>query len=435
MSDLSRFFTHGMSIVIGILLLVIVTVSLLRTVVVPRPLRSNYSDAVTGIVIGSTRLIARIRREYRDRDAVLSWGGPILILALLLSWLLGYLAAYTFLEFGASTDRSLAQAFRQAGSNLLTLGMGGSHDGSITVIDFMAAATGPIVIAMLIAFLPSVYSSYLERERIMVELAIIAGDPIWAPEWLVRAHIADSLDELIANFDAYADWATNLRLTHSTYPVLLHIRSPRFTRHPITTLLAMLDAANLLASLSSKVSHRQVFTMIINGSQAVEVLYVLFFAHRTKRSRIPILGRFLEPPLEASASEGPIPAWQRGLAAVHQASARDAALGMEPWRRGSVNAEAEAEIGVTRPDFDRAVAMMREAGVTIDRDVDQAWTMFRRIRTRYAFPACEIARALTAVPTPWSGPRTGGIATMWPTSVLEVLRSGAPVDPDRAADS
>ena len=108
---------------------------------------------------------------------------------------------------------------------------------------------------------------------------------------------------------------------------------------------------------------------------------------------------------------------------------------MEPWRRGSVNAEAEAEIGVTRADFDRAVAMMREAGVTIDRDVDQAWTMFRRIRTRYAFSACEIARALTAVPTPWSGPRTGGIATMWPTSVLEVLRSGAPVDPDRAADS
>ena len=85
--------SHGAALVIGIVILISVTVSLLRTVVVPRPLRSNYSDLVSFLVIGATRLIAKTRRQYKDKDAVLAWGGPVLILAMLVSWLVGYLIA------------------------------------------------------------------------------------------------------------------------------------------------------------------------------------------------------------------------------------------------------------------------------------------------------------------------------------------------------
>lgn len=420
--------SHGAALVIGVAILISVTVSLLRTVVVPRPLRSNFSDIVSALVIGVTRLIARTRRDYADKDAILTWGGPVLILALLVSWLAGYLVAYTFLEFGASADRTIGEAFRQAGSNLFTLGMGGTHDGTITIIDFMAAATGPIVIAMLIAFLPSVYSSYLDRERTMAELSSVAGEPIWAPEWLARAAVAGSIDNVVANMGTYADWATNLRLTHSTYPVLQHIRPPRYTRHPIVTLLAMLDAANLLASLCTKVPHRPLFIMIVNGSQALGILYDLFYAPRSWRSRIPIVGRLLQGDPTGNAEVYVVPAWQRNLAAIHVASARDAARGMAPWRSGALHTGEERASQLTRAEFDQAVDMLREAGLPIDRDPDASWTMFQQIRAGYEFPAYEIARTLTAVPAPWSGPRDGNIATIWPTSVLEVLRRGDLVD-------
>ena len=433
--------SHGLAFLAGIVILISVTVSLLRTVVVPRPLRSNYSDLVTATVIGTTRLIARTRPTYKDKDAVLSWGGPILIVAMLVSWLLGYLLAYTLLEFGASADRTVEQAFRQAGSNLFTLGMGGMHDGVLTIIDFMAAATGPIVIAMLIGFLPSVYSSYLDRERVMAEVGIVAGEPMWAPEWLARASLAGSLGNLVDAMPQYADWATNLRMTHATYPVLQFMRSARYTRHHIVTLLAMLDAANLLASVSTKVPHRQLFIMILNGSQALWTLQILFYSPRRWRSRVPILGRFMEPADALDAQVYSIPAWQRDLAAVHLASARDAARGMAPWRHGDDAPREVPESQLSRAEFDAAITMMREAGMTIDRDEDEAWAMFHRIRSRYEFPAYEIARALSAVPAPWSGPRNVDLPTIWPNSAVEIRRSdtgpgdGASAPPDRSAEA
>ena len=422
MNEVTHLFTHAVSFVIGVLLLIVVTVSLLRIVVVPRPLRSNFSDAVSGLVIGTTRLVARTRRSYQGKDSVLSWGGPILIIALLISWLLGYLVAYTFLEYGASTDRTLTQAFRQAGSNLFTLGLGGDHDTTLTVIDFMAAATGPIVIAMLIGFLPAVYSSYLDRERIMAEISVIGGEPIWAPEWLARASVSKTLDSLMTSFPAYADWATNLRMTHCTYPVLFHIRSPRFTRHSITTLLAVLDAANLLASLGPRTPDRRLFLMILNGSQALEIMYVLFFSPRSWRSRIPIVGRLLDPVDDTGAHIRAVSAWERSLTAVHLASARDSARGMGAWRLDDLQAGEDRPTSLTRADFDAAVEMLREAGLPIERDIDEAWAMFRALRTRYEFTSYEMARQLTAVPAPWSGPRNGVIETMWPASVVQIVR-------------
>lgn len=414
--------THTSAFVLGVVLFIVVTVSLLRTVVTPRPLRSNYSDAITGIVIGGTRLIARLRRSYAYKDSVLAWGGPLLIIGMLVGWLIGYFVAYSLLIFGASsTDRAFSEAARQAGSALFTLGMSGARTDDLVVIEFLAAATGPIVIAMLIGFLPSVYSSYLERERTMASLALIAGDPMWAPEWIVRSQLTGALGDFNAQMVTWAEWATNLRLTHTTYPVLQHVRSPRLTRHYVVTLLGLLDTAALLASLSTKVEHRHLFTMLLNGSQAFDSLYLLFYAPRKIRSRIPVLGRLISGSARDDYTTFAVPAWEQQLAAVHDASARDTAHSMGSIRIGDLVAGESQPIALTREEFEHAVAMIRESGFEIDRHPDEAWAMFRMIRSRYEFPAYVMAERLTAVPAPWSGPRRGFSTTIAPTSALEML--------------
>ena len=83
---------------------------------------------------------------------------------------------------------------RQAGSSLFTLGFASVNTEDQTIIDFMAAATGPIVIAMLIGFLPTIYSAYLEREVDVTMLSAMGGEPAWGPEFLSRMAMGDTLD-------------------------------------------------------------------------------------------------------------------------------------------------------------------------------------------------------------------------------------------------
>ncbi|MFZ4486926.1 MAG: hypothetical protein ACOYO9_10085, partial [Candidatus Nanopelagicales bacterium] len=136
--------SRGLSMTLGVVLFLAVTVSLMRTVIVPRPLRSLYTDAVMWLIISVVQVIARARRSFIARDSALAWIGPILILGLLIAWLFGFLVAYGLMLYGVG-GKGLGDSMRESGSSLFTLGFAGSDTENQTVIDFIAAATGPIV--------------------------------------------------------------------------------------------------------------------------------------------------------------------------------------------------------------------------------------------------------------------------------------------------
>ena len=91
--------SRGAATVFGLFLFVATTVSLMRTVVIPRALRSSISDTVASAVIGIAMLLSRMRRTYRGRDAVLAWAGPSIIMLQLITWLVLYLFSYGFLLY------------------------------------------------------------------------------------------------------------------------------------------------------------------------------------------------------------------------------------------------------------------------------------------------------------------------------------------------
>lgn len=428
--------SRGAATAAGIFLLIATIRSLMRTVVVPRALGSVISDTVSRAVVGVARGLARMRRSYEKRDSVLAWAGPTILIVQLITWLLLFLLAYGLLLYGIG-GQTFGESLREAGSSLFTLGFADVDTSDQTAIDFIAAATGPIVIALMIGFLPTIYGVYLERESATTALSTSAGEPAWGPEMLSRHTLADNLDEVNREFQQWTDFAASLRMSHTLYPVLLWVRSSRPHRHYVVSLLAVLDAASLTVSLTTKFDHRPAYQLLIQGGQSLEVLYTLLRRRQGWR-RLPLVSRRAAPHANPAPSQERLPGWNRKVIAVELASDRDALRGLGPDKLREVEEHGRESISLTREEFDSAVDLLRQSGFPIDRDLDDAWNQFSAARSRYEYAAYAICAILQAPSAPWSGPRALPSPTVWPHSALALLPEAREIldhkDPDQPAD-
>jgi hypothetical protein len=428
--------SRGAATVAGLVLFALTTISLMRTVVIPRTLHSVISDTVSAIVIATSFGIARLRRGYVKRDSVLAWAGPSILVLQLITWLVLFLISFGLLLYGTG-DNDLGESLRQAGSSLFTLGFADVDTNDQTLVDFIAAATGPIVIALMIGFLPTIYSSYLTREAAVTSLSVGAGEPAWGPEMLSRHSLAGSLDETTSEFRQWTDLAASMRMSHSMYPVLLWVRSSRPYRHYVVTFLSILDAASLMVSLTTSLDRRPAFQLLMQGGQTMEVLYALIARRRPWRERIPLVRRLsVSNPRDLARR---LPGWNRKIIAVEIASDQDALLGFSADTVSYLSEHERSTINLTRSDFDAAVELLRRSDFPIERDPEDAWDTFCAARSRYEFAAYALCEILDAPPAPWTGPRRVPAPTVWPNRALDLLLEYGGVDgtgtaPTRASD-
>ena len=73
---------------------------------------------------------------------------------------------------------------------------------------FLAAATGMVVVALQIGYLPTLYSAFNRRETEVALLNSRAGFPAWGPELLARTHYAlgSGVSTLNTLPDLYMEW-------------------------------------------------------------------------------------------------------------------------------------------------------------------------------------------------------------------------------------
>ncbi len=412
--------SRGTATIAGLILFAITTVSLMRTIIVPRALRSVVADAVSKAVTLTGWGIARLRREYVKRDAVMAWAGPSILLLQLITWLLLYLLSYGLLLYGIS-GQSLGDSLRQAGSSLFTLGFADTNTGEQTIIDFIAAATGPIVIALMIGFLPTIYGSYLNRETAVTDISVSTGEPAWGPEMLSRHALSGNIEGIGPDFRTWADLSARMRMSHTMYPVLIWVRSSRAFRHYLVSLLAMLDAAALLVSLTQTLDRRPAFGLLIQGGQTFEVLYAVAAHRRSWRSRLPFIGKNLPSPEAEQKVESRLPGWNRKIIAVEMASDQDALNGLGADAVAALSLRERDGITLPREEFDKAVDLLRKSGFPIERDLDEAWNQFTAARSRYEYAAYALCELLDATPAPWSGPRRVPTPTVWPNRALDTI--------------
>ena len=153
------FLIHLLVFLTGLLVVVLTLFSALSTFVLPRASRSRLNVIIFRSLRWVFNLIMHFRSTYAQRDGILAYYAPIGLMLLVPSWYvltcIGYTLMYWALGFG-----DLFSSFRLSGSSLFTLGFAYSPDNWTSALVFTEAMFGLILVALLIAYLPTMYAAF-----------------------------------------------------------------------------------------------------------------------------------------------------------------------------------------------------------------------------------------------------------------------------------
>jgi hypothetical protein len=336
--------------VLGLVIVGATFSSVVATIVLPKGGRSLISYTVWRGIRRLFLAAAGRMRRYESKDRLLGLLGPVSLLALLGAWLLLLLLGYA-LVFLPLTGDSFTTALRLAGSSLFTLGLAASPRQGATVVTFVAAATGLVVVALQVGYLPTIYGAYNRRETLVNMLESRAGEPAWGVELLAREQLIGGLDSLGPFFNDWERWAADLTESHANYPWLLWFRSPYPLRSWVVSLLAVLDAAALYLALVPSQAPSAARHCLRTGFLGLRALAGLY------RVDLPADPRPDEP------------------------------------------------LALTYEEFQDGLDRLEAVGFPMERSRDEAWRHFRGWRVNYETAAYLLADQLVAVPAPWSGER------------------------------
>ncbi|MEW5988472.1 MAG: hypothetical protein AB1791_17725 [Chloroflexota bacterium] len=242
--------------------------SAVRTFVLPRSARDGVTRTVFLTVRWFFNLRLRRANSYVDRDRVMAFYAPVGLLLLPGVWLalvlLGYMGI--FWAFGV---QPWPAAFTLSGSSLLTLGFALAKDWPTTVLAFSEAAIGLILVALLISYLPTMYTAFSRREAAVTMLEVRAGSPPSAVEMLARFHRLHRLSKLSELWEEWEVWFVELEETHTSLAALAFFRSPQADHSWVTAAGAVLDAAALTRSVVDTPLDRQADLCIRAGYLAL----------------------------------------------------------------------------------------------------------------------------------------------------------------------
>jgi hypothetical protein len=260
---------------------------------------------------------------------------------------LGYAVMYWSLGVG-----DVVSVIRLSGSSLFTLGFDSNNVFPVMILEFSEAMLGLIMVALLIAYLPTMYAAFSRREQLVNMLEVRAGSPPSASEMLLRFYRNQGLEKLSDYWNVWEAWFSDLEETHTTLPALVFFRSPRAENSWITAAGAVLDAAAITLS-------------------TVDIPYAISAA-------LSIRAGFLALHRIADYFDLPHP--------------HDPHYPAVP-------------ICVDRSEYDEVVQKLVDAGVPIKADREQAWRDFAGWRVNYDRTLILLCGLVMAPRAPWSGDR------------------------------
>jgi hypothetical protein len=346
--------TRIVASVVGGVLLIGTSISVLKTLVMPGGRIGRLFRMVDAAVDHTFRPAVHRVSRYERRNRVLAFQAPVVLAGLLLSWLVAYLVGFALVLW--PVVGGFGTALREAGSSLFTLGFASTNRGGPTAIDFMAGAAGLLVVALQIAYLPSLYSAFNRRETEVTLMAVRAGEPAWGPELLARSRFTITTEELPNFYRQWERWAADVAESHSSYPILLRFRSTYPMASRLIALLAVMDSAALFSAVAPDEVPRQGRLCLTMGFRCLRQL--------ADSVRIPYVA----------------------------------------------DPRPDAGIALTRREFDQGIERLQSVGFHMQRTHDEAWPHFQGWRVNYESIVYRLAYALDEVPAAWSGPRRSGEA-------------------------
>jgi hypothetical protein len=320
--------------------------SAVRTIVVPRGIPDRLSRAVFRMLDVPIAWRAGRASSSGQLDRRTAGLAICLLMALLVAWLTAVLLAGAGMQW-ALGGGSAGQAFAASASALTTLGVL-SGPGGASAAAYVEAVLGVGLLALVIGYLPSLYSAFSRREALVTKLAMRTGLPPSGPV-IVRSlwHPAGPQTVLSETWQAWEDWFVDVSETHTSFPVLAFFRSPQTAKSWITAAGAILDAASLALA-------------------AVDVDWGPETSHCLHAGIISL----------------------RHVADFHGI----------PYHRGT----GDATIAVTQDEVIAACRELTAAGVPVLSDLGAAYDQFRTRRSDYEDVLLAICAYVYAPPAPWS---------------------------------
>ncbi len=352
--------------IIGIIIIVTTWGSIINTIILPRLGSSRIIYYMWLIMLACFKYVADRLPRYESKDRFLSFQGPISLLTMLLIWILLFLLGYALLLW-PYIQGDFGTALALSGSSIFTLGIATSPQTVPIALEFIAAASGLIVIALQIGYLPTIYSAYNRRETLVTALASRTGSPVWGPEILARHSLSHAMSMLPSLFTSWEMWISDIKESHLSYPALVGFRSPEPIQNWIVSLLAVMDAAALYLSLAPAQAPPEAVLFLRAGIMGLDKLHKLVIISSRKALRKAIQ-------TEKTTSKVPVDS---------------ATITIElPYER-----------------FLRGIDHLTQVHFPMEKTPEEAWDTFRSWRVHYETTAYALANFVVAVPAPWSGHR------------------------------
>ncbi len=340
-----------LAFVVGLALVVSTLGAATKTFVLPRAANVRLTRIVFLIMRFLFDLRLRRTREFRQRDSLMALYAPVTLLLLPIVWLSFILVGYMGM-FWALGVRPWHEAFLVSGSSLLTLGFA-RPEGLLQIsLVFSEAMSGLGVVALLIAYLPTMYSAFSRRETLVAQLDVYAGSPPGAIELLSRVNRIHGLEYLDELWQSWEMWFAQLDESHTSLAALAFFRSPQMNRSWVTASGTVLDAAAItLAAVDLPYDPRAALCL------------------RAGYLALQHVAAFFRIPFDPDPHPG------------------------DP-------------VSISREEFEEALVELARRGVPLKEDRAQAWRDYAGWRVNYDAPLLSMAALVMAPPAPWSSDRS-----------------------------
>lgn len=338
----------------SVLAVTTIALSVLRSVVLPRGVPTRLARiAILGVRAGLRGWLRLTRRavDYETRDRVLALQAPLGVFAQLVLWttllIMAFSALFWAVSGGTVSDASIAHAIELGGSSAFSEGTEAPHGLVSHLVGFAAAGVGLILLALVVTYLPTLYSAFSRREASIAKLAVRTGNPTTGVGLLVSTWELHRFDQFEEVWDSWEDWFLELGESHTTFPQLSFFRSPRPEEHWVLAAEAILDGTSLVQTICD-----------INDTSRAEL------CQRAGNRALTVIAQFLGIP--------------------------DDVTGQKP------------RTSLPREKFDEAYRDLAARGVPMRDDRAAAWKAFVACRAEYE-PLLAVLGAITDAPrSPWS---------------------------------
>jgi hypothetical protein len=337
---------HILTFCIGLYCVGFTVNSAIRTFVLPRADNTRLTYWTFKTVWKIYRLRLRSNYEYHERHRLLALFTPLTLALLPTIWIAIVVFGYGLMFWSIGVS-DVFQAFSLSGSSALTLGFTPVDNLPQTILAFSEAAIGVGLIALSIAYLPTMYTAFSRREALVSKMSLRFGTPPSGVGLIMRMQNVNRLDLFEDMWQRFEDWFVDMEETHTSLAPLNFFRSSQPYQSWLTTAGTILDGTALfLAAIDFPAT-----------AQAPICMRAGYIALRH-------IGDF---------------------------------FGIQYELKPTFN----DPISISRAQFDHALTQLQASNVPLKSDHDQAWRDFRGWRVNYDTVLRELVKVIGVPPAPW----------------------------------